>query len=322
MQDHLPLLRTALEWVEQGRRPWLIHVAQTWGSSPRPAGSLMVLDGQGEHLGSVSGGCVEGDLFQRLAENALQAGHPALIEYGGEHNPHVPLPCRGHLRLVTEPLSSPAQLRPIIDAIEQRRELRRRLDLATGDIDYPQAGTAKAIQLTGNHLEETYGPQWRVLLIGANELSQFVARQCLALGYEVLVCDPREEYRLNWQEQRTELVSGMPDEAAQQWLVDERCALLALTHDPKQDDLALLQALQGPAFYIGALGSRRSADRRRDTLAQMGLSATQVQRLDAPIGLDIGSRSPAEIAVAIAARLIQVRHAMHAVTPLRAVEES
>jgi xanthine dehydrogenase accessory factor len=309
MDDRLPLLRTAREWLEQGRAPWLLHVARTWGSSPRPVGSLMLLDGSGRHAGSVSGGCVEGDLFQRLADGTLDPHRPRLIEYGGDSNPHIRLPCRTSLQLVVEPLSDASRLREAIEAIEQRRPVYRRLDLASGRVDYREAEEHGQVDFDGETLCEGFGPPWRALLIGANDLASHVARQCLVLGYEVYVCDPREEYRRQWDEAGTTLIDGMPDEAVDRWLVDSHCALLALTHDPRLDDMALLQALPGPAFYVGALGSRRSAERRRETLARMGLDTEQIARLDAPIGLNIGSRRPAEIAVAIAARLIQVRNA-------------
>jgi len=313
MLDRLPLLHKALAWLEAGERPWLIHVARTWGSSPRPVGSLMLLSPSGRHAGSVSGGCVEGDLFQRLERGELDPQHPSLIEYGGGSNPQVRLPCRTTLQLVVEPLQDRQSIQSAIHAIEQRHSLLRRLDLATGEVGYtePRPGEADLV-LDEQGLSELFGPQWRVLLIGANDLGHYVARQCMALGYEVFICDPREEYRQQWEEQDTQWVDGMPDEAAARLLVDDRAALLALTHDPRLDDMALMQALQGPAFYVGALGSRRSVERRQETLAQMGLSQAQIGRLDAPIGLDIGSRSPAEI------KLIQVRNSRHQRQPLQA----
>jgi xanthine dehydrogenase accessory factor len=315
MLDTLPLLQTAQSWLNQGERLWLIHVARTWGSSPRPAGSLMLLGQSGRHAGSVSGGCVEGDLFQRLQQGQLDHDRPAVIEYGGDSNRHIRLPCRTTLQLVLEPLRDTQALQSAIDAIAQRRPLQRRLDIHSGGIDYREPAGEAAISFDGRTLIEWYGPRWRALLIGANDLGRHVARQCLALGYEVHVCDPREEYRQQWDEAETIWIDGMPDEAVDKLLVDDRAALLALTHDPRLDDMALMQALQGPAFYIGALGSKRGAERRKQTLAQMGLSAAQIERLDAPIGLNIGSRTPAEIAVAIAARLIQVRNTLQQQQP-------
>ena len=310
MHEILPLLQTAQTWLNQGERVWLIHVAQTWGSSPRPAGSLMLLSDSGRHLGSVSGGCVEGDLFERLGQGTLSGNKPGVIEYGADSNNHIRLPCKTTLQLVVEPLGEAQALQPVIEAIQQRRPMLRRLAIHSGEIEYREQQGAPATRFDGHTLSEWYGPNWRALLIGANDLAHHVARQCLALGYEVYVCDPREEYRQQWNEPETTLVEGMPDDAVNNLLIDGKSALLALTHDPKLDDMALMPALQGPAFYIGALGSKRSAERRKETLKQMDIPVSAIERLDAPIGLNIGSRTPAEIAVSIAARLIQVRNAL------------
>lgn len=310
MQDTLPLLQTAQAWLAGGETVWLIHVAQTWGSSPRPAGSLMLLSDSGRHAGSVSGGCVEGDLFERLNQGTLKRNTPCVIEYGADSNTHIRLPCKTTLQLVVEPLGEAQALQPVIEAIQQRRPLLRRLDIHNGKLEYSEQQDEPATRFDGHTLSEWYGPKWRALLIGANELAHHVARQCLALDYEVYVCDPRDEYRQQWQEPETVFIDGMPDDAVKLLLVDNKSALLAITHDPKLDDMALMQALQGPAFYIGALGSKRSAERRKETLKQLDIPASAIERLDVPIGLNIGSRTPAEIAVSIAARLIQVRNAL------------
>jgi len=305
--ETLHILQTAQRWLETGQVVYLFHVAQTWGSSPRPPGSLMAVNDSGQHIGSVSGGCVEADLFKRIDNNEFRHQQITLIEYSNTTHRHITLPCRGQMLILLETIDNVKPLQTIIDAIETRNSVVRQISLDPIQVTYSQTPLPCA-NFDGHTLSEPYGPTWRVLLIGANDLAMHVARQCLLLNYEVIISEPREEYRQNWQLSDCELTPLMPDEAVEKYVNDEHSAVLALTHDPRLDDLAIVQALYSPAFYIGALGSKRSAERRKITLATMDIDPEQIQRLDAPIGLNIGSRSPAEISVAIAARLIQVRN--------------
>jgi len=153
-----------------------------------------------------------------------------------------------------------------------------------------------------------HGPRWRLLIIGAGQASSYLANMALALDYEVIVCDPREEFRQTWDVPGTTLLADMPDDAVVALGIDRHSAVVALTHDPKLDDMALLEALKSPAFYVGALGSTASNAKRRQRLALFDLTAEQIARLHGPVGLDIGSRTPPEIAVAILAHLISVRN--------------
>lgn len=307
MNETLKLLQTTQQWLQNGETAYLFHVAKTWGSSPRPPGSLMVMNESGQHIGSVSGGCVEEDLFKRIRAGEFREQPVRLIEYSNENQPHISLPCRGQMQIVLEVLHDVRALQPIIEAIESRQPLTRDIHIVQAQIQLHKQRRYHT-RFENNVLTEPYGPGWRALLIGANDLSQYVARQCKALGYEVIVADPRDEYRQNWQLSDCELTALMPDEAVEKYAGDEYTAVLALTHDPRLDDLAIIQALDGPAFYLGALGSKRSALRRQETFRKMHIPVALTDKLDAPIGLNIGSRSPAEIAVAIAAKLIQVRN--------------
>lgn len=307
MAEVLKILLTARGWLEDGQTVYLFHVAQAWGSSPRPVGSLMAVNSVGQHIGSVSGGCVEADLFTRIQNNEFCEQSIRLIEYSNETHHNITLPCRGHMQILLETMHDSKQLQPIIEAIESRSSILRQVHIDPAQVTYSQTPSSYA-NFDGQILNEPYGPAWRVLLIGANDLAMHVARQCLLLDYEVVISEPREEYRQNWLLCDCELTPLMPDEAVEKYVNDEHSAVLALTHDPKLDDLAILQALYSPAFYIGALGSKRSAERRKDTMSKMDLNPLLLDKLDAPIGLNIGSRSPAEISVAIAARLIQVRN--------------
>jgi xanthine dehydrogenase accessory factor len=153
-----------------------------------------------------------------------------------------------------------------------------------------------------------YGPRWRMLVIGAGQLSRALAQMALGLDFEVIVCDPREEYHLTWDVAGTTFSTAMPDDLAVELRLDPHTAVVAVTHDPKLDDLALLEALKSPAFYIGALGSRGNTAKRRERLALFDLSPAEIDRLHGPIGLDIGSKTPAEIAVSIVAEIVAVKN--------------
>ena len=172
------------------------------------------------------------------------------------------------------------------------------------------SGAAKTDVVTfdGERLRAIYGPRWRLLLIGAGQLSRYVAEMARLLDFEVLICDPREEFVYGWEEQHGRFVPGMPDEAVLNIQTDERTAIVCLTHDPRLDDMALLTALNSSAFYIGALGSRVNTQKRRETLAALGLSAEAIARLHGPIGLHIGSHTPAEIALSLMAEIVAIKN--------------
>lgn len=305
--DKAAVLEQAHNWCQQGQRVWLFHVLQTWGSSPRPPGSLMAMNEKGEQAGSVSGGCVETDLNKH--RDSLSINRIERMDYDDTHS-SVHLPCGGQLQLLVEPVNS-QQLETLINSYSESHPLQRTINLDDGEISLAPANTSTlAFHYDQHSLSESYGLQWRLLLIGAEHLSALVARIAQTLEYQVIVCDPREEKRHQWQEPDTLLSELMPDDAVKTYADNAHTAVLTLSHDPKLDDMALMEAFSSPAFYIGALGSQRSALRRRQQLKSLGVSDQQLQALDAPIGLDIGSHSAAEIAVSICAKLIKVKTAM------------
>lgn len=306
--DH-EVLRTAVDWLAAGEPVYLATVAKTFGSSPRPPGSLAVLRANGRFTGSVSGGCMEEDLVARLRAGRLPERFPVVITYGvtREEAQRFGLPCGGKLELVLEKLESATSLKSILEKIDARGQLVRRVCLDTGEASLHPAAAREEFFYDGHNLRKLFGPGWRLLLIGAGQLSRFVAQMGQALDYEVIVCEPREELAIQWQVDGVILDAGMPDDAVRA-LADARCAVLALTHDPKLDDMALLEALAGPAFYVGALGSHVNNDKRRARLASLGISREHLARLHGPIGLPIGSKTPAEIAVAVLAGVTAVRH--------------
>jgi xanthine dehydrogenase accessory factor len=304
------VIETAISWLETGHRPALVTVARTWGSSPRPAGSLMLMRNDGVYTGSVSGGCVEEDLVARYRDRQIGEVFPTLVDYGINQADaaRLGLPCGGRLELLVERLDSPVTLHMLLDRIKTNALMTRRVCLNTGEISLHPASAGDEFCYADGFLSKVFGPRWQLLLIGAGHLSHYVAQIALMLDYRVMVCDPRESYQQHAIDAGVERLNCMPDEAVQACSGNPRCVVLALTHDPKLDDMALLDALQSPAFYVGAIGSRQNSDRRRERLGTLGVSAEQLQRLHAPVGLPIGSRSPPEIAVSIMAEITALRN--------------
>lgn len=316
----LLVLKDALAWRLAGHAVSLVTVVQTWGSAPRPPGALLALRDDGLVSGSVSGGCVEDDLIARAKTRchadvkgvpALTA--PELITYGVSKADatRFGLPCGGTLRLVREPVLDTQWITQLLARTAAHELVARRLTLASGAVCLSGAVRGQPLRFDGTTLTTVFGPTWRLLLIGAGQLSQAVAEIALMLDFEVLVCDPREEYTstLNVGGKGIRPMAGMPDDVVRELVPDAHTAIIALTHDPKLDDMALLEALQSDAFYVGALGSRRNQATRKQRLAEhFGLSVDTLSRLHGPVGLALGAKTPAEIALAIVAELVQVKN--------------
>ncbi|MCK9511239.1 MAG: XdhC family protein [Pigmentiphaga sp.] len=307
----LEVLQSARDWLRAGHPVHLVSVVQTWGSAPRQAGAMLAVRGDGRVMGSVSGGCVEDDLVRRAREDQLGTA-PRRLNYGvtRESAAQFGLPCGGTLELVCEPLRDPAWLDEVLDAIRQHRLIRRELDLETGTARLLPATPADGPCLNGGVFRNVYGPRWRLLIIGANQTARVLCAIAGTLDFHVIVCDPREEFFADWNEPQATLLTTMPDDTVLEIGTNERTAIVAVTHDPKLDDMALLEALKSPAFYVGALGSRANQAKRRERLRLFDLSEKEIERLHGPVGLRLGSRTPAEIAVAIAAELVLVRNAL------------
>lgn len=272
---------------------------------------MLVIRDDGQVIGSVSGGCIEDDLINRVRAGALAADMPEITTYGvaREEALRFGLPCGGTLQLVLEPLGPMSKLRELLDAIERSELVVRTLNLKSGAVHLELGHRCDTLQLTADTLRTVHGPRWRLLIIGAGQLSCYLAQMAQALDYQVTACDPREEYFESWTVPNALLVRTMPDDTVVSMNLDAHSAVVALTHDPKLDDMALLEALKSPAFYVGALGSRQTNAARRRRLAQFDLSAAEIARLHGPVGLSIGSRTPPEIAVSILAEMIAVRTA-------------
>jgi xanthine dehydrogenase accessory factor len=305
----LQVLQQAREWKRAGYGVWLVTVIETWGSAPRPPGALLALRDDGLVVGSVSGGCVEDDLIDRV-RHGERVGVPSLVTYGvtKEEAARFGLPCGGNLRLVQEPLGDPAWIDEVLARTARHELVARRLELATGVVTVEAASRGESFAFDGASLRALFGPRWRLLIVGAGQLSRAVAQMALMLDFEVIVCDPREEYHLSWDVPHSTFSRAMPDDLVLELQLDPHCAVVAVTHDPKLDDMVLLEALKSPAFYVGALGSRGNTAKRKQRLRDFDLSDTAIDRLHGPIGLDLGSKTPAEIAVSIMAEIVAVRN--------------
>jgi len=304
------VLQAAIGWLHDGKRVALATVVQTWGSSPRPVGSWLAIREDGQVVGSVSGGCVEDDLIRRVQSEILTRTTPELVKYGVSRDEAVRfgLPCGGTLQLLVEPRPEVFILEEIMGRIRKRSIVLRRVNLSTGESSLTVGSHSDQFLFSSEMMQTIYGPRWRMLIIGAGQLSLCLAHFALTSDFDVTVIDPREEYSEGIKSDEIQFIQGMPDDVMQELGIDSHTAIVALTHDPKIDDLALIDALQSQAFYIGALGSHTNTQKRKDRLREFNVSLEQLNRLHGPVGLAIGALTPPEIAVSIIAEVIAVKY--------------
>jgi xanthine dehydrogenase accessory factor len=306
----LQVLKSAKDWLEAGHRVVLATVVKTWGSAPRPIGALTAIRDDGMIEGSVSGGCIEDDMILRVRERKLVDDKPATTTYGvsAEEAQRFGLPCGGTIELVLEPLGKKSGLDELLSRVERHELVKRRLDMDSGQVEITAGKWSDQLTFDGAALVAVHGPHWRLLIVGAGQLSKYLAQMAQALDYHVTVCDPREEYADTWDVPGATLTRSMPDDVVISMNLDAHSAIVTLTHDPKLDDMALLEALKSPAFYVGAIGSKKNNEARRLRLAEFDLSQREIDRLHGPVGLKIGSKTPPEIAVAILAEMTAIKN--------------
>lgn len=311
----LNVLKRSLAWVSQGARVVLVIVLRTWGSSPRPPGSLMAMRDDGAVIGSVSGGCIEDDLIHEMHTEGMASlcpdDLPALRTYGvrAEEARKFGLPCGGTMELVLEPLGERSALDTLIERLSRRQSVLRALHLATGEVTLSESAVDQAPAIEGHVFKFALGPRYRMIVIGAGQLSRYLCGVATGLDFDVLVCDPRCEYWTDWDLHDVSITRDMPDDVVLEARPDVRTAVIALTHDPKLDDLALMHALQSDAFYVGALGSRRNNAARVERLrTYFDLSDQELARLRGPAGIFIGSKTPPEIAISILAEVVAAKN--------------
>ena len=325
------VLRTLAGWRMAGKRALLATVVRTWGSSPRPVGSIMALCETGAVVGSVSGGCIEDDLIYQFTQaysstanggagggaasldagKVIPSGPPGFVKYGvtADEAHRFGLPCGGTLELLLEYDPDAAALSALVTALEAGQLMQRSVRVADGEVKLLPSSAPAELSLSAAELVNTFGPEYRMLLIGAGQLTEYLATMAIFSGFAVTVCDPREEYRTAWSVPGVTVLSSMPDDVVIAFKPDRRSCVIALTHDPKLDDLALLEALNTDAFYVGAIGSRRNNDARHQRMAEhFSVSQSALARLRGPIGIYIGSKTPPEIAVSVMAEVLAVKN--------------
>lgn len=307
----LLVLKSMERWLAQGRKVWLATVLATYGSAPRPVGSMAAFNDQGEVVGAVSGGCVEDDLTDWLLRDAAACAAGRSLTYGldAQERARLRLPCNGQLRVWLEPVDD-GLVQPLLARVRTGQLVRRAVELSTGSWTVSDASGDMRSGMVGTEtFQLILGPSYRLVLVGASEVSRYLAPIATTLGFRVDVIDPRSEYLSTWPHQGCRLWSDMPDDVLAVAPPDERTALVALSHDPKIDDLALMEALKGPALYVGAMGSQRTTAARKERLVLFDVTEEEVSRLHGPVGIDIRARTPPEIAISIAADLVRVMRA-------------
>ncbi len=314
----LQVLKKTDEWQREGHRAVLGTIVRTWGSAPRPVGALVAIRGDGLVVGSVSGGCIEDDLVDKVRANALAAERPQRVTYGvtAEEAFRFGLPCGGTIELILEPITAESKVGELLARTEAGRQTLRTLDMKTGRVTLEDGRGSDVLASDDARLVTVHGPRLRLLIIGAGQLTHYVAQMALALDYQVTICDPREEYADGWLVPGTTLLRTMPDDTVLDFRPDRNTALIALTHDPKLDDLALIEALKSDAFYVGAIGSQRNQAKRKERLLEFGVTPEQLERLHGPVGIKNGARTPPEIAVSILAELTATKYGYRIPAPV------
>ncbi|MGV6889085.1 XdhC family protein [Rhodophyticola sp. SM2404] len=319
MLENMPEL--ALDWYRAGKGAALATVVETWGSAPRPVGSQLVVSGDGEMEGSVSGGCVEGAVVIEAME-AVQTGEAKMLEFGVSDDEAfaVGLACGGRIRVLVEPVGASLP-EPLLADLVAARAARQPVAYITD----PDHGNSRLAGPDESHLAERFrkdqsgmegsefiaihNPPLRMIVVGAVHIAQALLPMARMAGYDPILVDPRPAFGSEARFENQRIVEDWPDEALDAFGLDTRTAVVTLTHDPKLDDPAITRALGSDVFYLGCLGSKRTHAKRVARLQEAGFSEEQITKIHAPVGLDIGARGPGEIAISIMAQITQrLRH--------------
>lgn len=310
--SQLSVLKGCLICLKQGMSVTLVSVAQTWGTSPRQVGSLLAVSSDGKFFGSVSGGCVEEDLISRLVGKPITRATLLLYGETQEERHRFGLPCGGVLQLVAEPFNDIDEIQTLINKINNREAVLRTIFFNEQKNINQEYSAHHRISLNQQSWSNIFGPVWHLVIVGAGETGQYLAQFATALGFQVSISDPRPDYQKNWPLKNLPLLDGFPDDVIAQLKIDTRTAIVTVAHDPRVDDMALLQALKSKAFYVGALGSKVNNDARRKRLIEhFDFTQQEVDKLAGPVGLPLGSKTPAEIALAIMAEITALKNGMN-----------
>lgn len=308
--DDIEVLSGALAWLQAGKQVALVTVLRTWGSSPRPPGSLLAMNNARQFIGSVSGGCIEETLVERYHNGELAGPAPTIVDFGVDRQEatRMGLPCGGRLEVMVEELSDSESIDGLLARLQHGELVARQVKLLNGESSLLPGNAGVDLQVSETEIIKTFGPVWQLLIIGDGQLARHMASMALQLDYQVTICDPRDSFSALQPIDGVYYSHEMPDDAVIKMTDQARTAVVALAHDPRQDDLALSAALESQSFYIGALGSNRSAQERLKRLQSLDYSAQQLERIHGPAGLYIGSKRPAEIALSILAQITAIRN--------------
>ncbi|TVP52068.1 MAG: XdhC family protein [Halomonas sp.] len=317
----LQVIEHALKWANQGLTVWLCTVLKTFGSSPREPGAMLVTCQSGEYVGSLSGGCVEEDFIARLKKGEFDEPVKR-VRYGGEDSStDIRLPCGGSLEVLVERLAPTTDNLTHLEVMHATllglQPLTRCIKLdGSGKRFNPPNNSEPAVTFDTASVNIRIGPALRLIIAGISSITSPCALFAQSLGFEVIVCDPRDEARNNFNVPGVEIQAVLPSVFISSGGCHANTAVVALTHDPRIDDLAMIEAVRTKAFYIGVMGSEQTSQQRAERLLRSGgLTETQVARIVMPIGLNLGSKTPAEIALAVMADIVRLyrgkeRHAL------------
>jgi len=322
---NLSVIQSVCEWLEKGDMVWYASIVQTWGASPRPAGSLFAYSPKRDQVaGSLSGGCIEQDLIDEL-KIIEPINYPRIKRYGVNEDEvrRFQLPCGGQIELVLECLTPSLDCASHFKAIEaklsKRQRVKRYLSMSAGEMSLSSDESAsvselsqseKNIWLADGMMAHILGPEYRLLIVGVGEVTRYLIPMALAVEFSVTVCDSRADFieRSPILDDDIEVIKCLPDDLVREQFNDSHSAIVALAHDPRVDDLAIMEALTTDAFFIGAMGSLKTTENRIKRLTSLGIKSEQLAKLHAPIGLPIQSKTPPEIAISIISHLIEQRY--------------
>ena len=315
MNDVDDILTPTSVWLRQKRQIALATVISTWGSSPRPVGGQMAIDENGEIIGSVSGGCIEGAVISE-GINSLKDGKSRVKDYGISNDMawEVGLACGGELKILIQPLNVEDKIvYSIVEKIKKRETIKLRIDCTTGSriVDDNIDDQISFYDESKNEFTQIIEPKPRLFIVGAVHIAQALVPLADIADYEIILIDPRDHFATKDRFPNCKIINQWPDEALSKFYLDKSSHLVTLTHDPKIDDLALIFCLKNNFGYIGSLGSKKTHLKRCDRLLQKGFNEKELSKIHGPIGLDINAKTPAEIATSILAEIINYRRSIN-----------
>ena len=315
MNDVDDILTPTSFWLKEKRRIALATVISTWGSSPRPVGGQMAIDENGEIIGSVSGGCIEGAVISEGIDS-IKDGKSRIKDYGISNDMawEVGLACGGELKVLIQPLNLEDEIvYSIVDSIKKRKTVKLKIDCSNGDriIDNTISNQISHFDKLNNEFIHIIDPKPRLFIVGAVHIAQALVSLANVADYEIILIDPRDHFATKDRFPNCKIINEWPDEALSKFHLDSSSHLVTLTHDPKIDDLALIFCMKKNFGYIGSLGSKKTHNKRCERLLEKGFGEIELSKIHAPIGLDIKAKTPAEIATSILAEIINYRRNNH-----------